>query len=225
MAAGKVSRHLEIAVLCELWLAVAESAEPLMLLPVLGNVARSYALALDVRPLLTNCITSSCLAVTADGIAQRLDVATETWDAERTAWMSVWGWLVSGVVFYVWLQLLNSMFPRAATSVLQLVGKVSFNQLVMSPMLNGGFFTFVIVTRVQPRGRMPAAKREMLRDKLARDLLPTIARSCTFWGVVQSVNFRFVPLRLQVLFSSSAYLVWQTYVSWVANRGLRRSAE
>ena len=60
---------------------------------------------------------------------------------------------------------------------------------------------------------------------LARDLLPTIARSCTFWGVVQSVNFRFVPLRLQVLFSSSAYLVWQTYVSWVANRGLRRSAE
>ena len=73
----------------------------------------------------------------------------------------------------------------------------------MSPV-NGGFFTFVIVTRVQPRGRMPAAKREMLRDKLARDLLPTIARSCTFWGVVQSVNFRFVPLRLQVLFSSSA---------------------
>mgnify|MGYP001988464232 CR=1 FL=1 len=63
------------------------------------------------------------------------------------------------------------------------------------------------------------------RDKLARDLLPTIARSCTFWGAVQSVNFRFVPLRLQVLFSSSAYLVWQTYVSWVANRGLRRSAE
>ena len=196
-----------------------------MLLPVLGNVARSYTLALDARPLLTNCITSSCLAVTADGIAQRLDVATETWDTERTAWMSVWGWLVSGVVFYVWLQLLNSMFPRAATSVLQLAGKVSFNQLVMSPMLNGGFFTFVIVTRVQPRGRMPAAKREMLRDKLARDLLPTIARSCTFWGVVQSVNFRFVPLRLQVLFSSSAYLVWQTYVSWVANRGLRRSAE
>ena len=68
-------------------------------------------------------------------------------------------------------------------------------------MLNGGFFTFVIVTRPAAR-RMPAAKREMLRDKLARDLLPTIARSCTFW-VSQSVNFRFVPLRCGALLSSA----------------------
>ena len=39
-----------------------------MLLPVLANAARSYTLALDARPLLTNCITSSCLAVTAEPV-------------------------------------------------------------------------------------------------------------------------------------------------------------
>ena len=46
-------------------------------------------------------------------------------------------------------------------------------------------------------------------------MLPAIAQTA-FWGVVQSVNFHFVPLRLGALLVER--LRWQTYVSWVASR-------
>ena len=197
---------------------------------VATSAFESYTGLLATAPLATNCISAACLGMLSDGIAQSLApcasdafcdevVAVKTWDFERTAWMSVWGAAVSGGVIFFWLRLLATLFPSARTSTAQLISKVFVNQLVMSPGLNGGFFAFVVWTRTAPRMRMDASKWSQLVDKYRRDLLPTIMRSCLFWSAVQSVNFTIIPPQFGVLWTNAAFVLWTTYLSFVANRG------
>lgn len=186
----------------------------------------SYTAALATSPIATNAASAASLAVISDAVAQKLpaqDVsASPSFDIERSAWMAVWGAVVSGITIFYWLQWLGARFPLAQTSASQLVGKVFVNQLVMSPSLNGGFFAFVIWTRTAPRLWFNAAKRRLLLDKFATDLLPTCARSCMFWSVVQSINFKLLPPQFGVLFTNAAFVVWTTYLSLIGNRATKK---
>lgn len=185
----------------------------------------SYGQVLSTAPLVTNVASAAGLAVISDSIVQTATSPPDArWDFERSAWMAVWGGVVSGAIIYYWLIWLGAKFPSARTSTLQLVGKVFVNQLVMSPGLNGGFFAFVIWTRTLPRLLFTAAKRRMLLDKYRQDLLPTIMRSCVFWSVVQAVNFKVVPARYGVLMTNAAFVVWTTYLSFVGNRAAAKKA-
>ena len=187
-----------------------------------GSALACYNSALAAAPLTVNVLSAAGLAVVSDGIAQSLSTSSSpsAWDMERSAWMSVWGAAISGALIFYWLQLLNLFFPLAKTSIAQLSGKVCVNQLIMSPGLNGGFFAFVIWTRTAPRLVMNAAKRRMLRDKYRSDLLATCARSCAFWSVVQTINFRCLPLQYGVVFTNMAFVIWTTYLSLIGNRAI-----
>ena len=90
-------------------------------------------------------VTAACLAMTSDAVAQRLCVDTEAqleecavYDYPRTAWIALWGSVVSGAMLQQWFVLLRYLFPLYKTSNWQLAGKVFVNQLVMSPGLNAG---------------------------------------------------------------------------------------
>lgn len=49
--------------------------------------------------------------------------------------------------------------------------------------------------------------------------MPTTVRSnWILWVPANFVNFRFVPVPLQVAFSNFVALFWNTYVSFVSNR-------
>ena len=139
-------------------------------------------------------------------------------DRERSAWMVVWGAAIYGAVVYFWLQFLGRLYPLARTSLCQLVAKVATNQAVMSPLLNGGFFAFVIWTRTVPKLQMGAEKRSQLIAKYRTDLLETCKRSTLYWSFVQTMNFRFCPPRYGVLLVNLAFVFWTTYLSIVGNR-------
>ena len=183
-------------------------------------VADAYAGALASCPTATNAATAAALASCSDGIAQAATPG-ERWDRERTAWMALWGTAISGVVLQYWFVLLQRLFPDAATSNAHLAGKLFVNQLVMSPGLNGAFFAFVILTREAPRCRWSPDKSRAYGRKVAADLPRTIARSCAFWICVQTLNFRFLPARWTTVVSNVAFLVWNSYLSLVGNRGVR----
>lgn len=184
-------------------------AAPALLSKPVAALAAYYTGSLIAAPLATNCLTSACLSVVSDAIAQQLGPGT-AYDVERAGWIFVWGVFVSGLLMAVWLTFLANTFPRAATSGAQLIGKVFVNQVVMSPTLNGGFFTFAIWTREAPRLSWTPRKRELLKAKIRRDLPPTIARSCAFWVCVQSVNFGLVPSTFNLLVNNIAFLIWMT---------------
>ena len=201
---------------------------------LLGGAFGAYRAALTSAPITTNVVSAAALSLLADSTAQTVErrlaaspssaapAASHTaWDVRRSASIVVWGALVSGFSLYFWFRLLARLFPRAATSTAQLIGKVALNQLVMSPSLNAGFFTYVVFTRVEPPLRFTEAKRAILLEKLRRDLPTTIRRSCYFWSVCQTINFRLMPLVWQTLWTNACFLIWTTYLSWVGFRARR----
>ena len=192
-----------------------------------GALLESYTNLLAKAPLRTNMVTAACLAMTSDCVAQKLCAddgkaeACAPYDYPRTAWIALWGSVVSGAMLQQWFVLLRYLFPLYKTSNWQLAGKVFVNQIVMSPGLNAGFFAFVILTRDKPVLRFNADKRKAYGKKLRADLPATCLRSCVYWSIVQTFNFRLLPPKYTVIATSAAYLVWTVYLSLVAN--IRRS--
>ena len=192
-----------------------------------GALLESYTNLLAKAPLRTNMVTAACLAMTSDCTAQKLCAddgkaeACAPYDYPRTAWIALWGSVVSGAMLQQWFVLLRYLFPLYKTSNWQLAGKVFVNQLVMSPGLNAGFFAFVILTRDPPVLRFNAEKRREYGRKIRADLPATCLRSCVYWSIVQTFNFRLLPPKYTVIATSAAYLVWTVYLSLIAN--IRRS--
>ena len=130
-----------------------------------GGLLESYTNLLARAPLRTNMVTAACLAMTSDAVAQRLCLDTEAkldecavYDYPRTAWIALWGSVVSGAMLQQWFVLLRWLFPLYKTSNWQLAGKVFVNQLVMSPGLNAG---------CSPVWQSTSAIRRHRRDALA----------------------------------------------------------
>ena len=51
-------------------------------------------------------------------------------------------------------------------------------------------------------------------EKLGRDLPDALVANWCLWIPAMLVNFRFVPIKFQVLYSNMVGFVWQTYLSW-----------
>ena len=54
-------------------------------------------------------------------------------------------------------------------------------------------------------------------NKLKTDLLTIIKSNWAVWVPFQFLNFRFVPVHLQVLASNVVALGWNTYMSWASH--------
>lgn len=202
-------------------LALAFTVSCITLTPLapLSRLSTAYSAALTASPLVTNVATAAVLCMAADGASQtlecrRADVAVPH-SYPRTAWAAVWGGVICGWMLHHWFYLLGTLWPAADTSNRALLGKLLTNQLVMSPVLNAGFFTFVVITRVPPVLRMPLDKRRLLGGKIRQDLPPTILRSCCFWLCVQTANFRLLPVAWQTGSTNAAFLLWNTYLSTI----------
>ena len=98
---------------------------------------------------------------------------------------------------------------------------IDFGDSTPSTQRSRRFFAFVILTRDPPILRFNAEKRREYGRKIRADLPATCLRSCVYWSIVQTFNFRLLPPKYTVIATSAAYLVWTVYLSLVAN--IRRS--
>ena len=96
--------------------------------------------------------------------------------------------------------------------------KITVNQLVLSPLSNGGFFAFVIFTRMRPIAWMTGAKWAALKAKLAQDLFPTFMRGNVYWSCVQAFNFKVLPASAVVVSTNFFVLIWTAYICVVASK-------
>lgn len=205
------------------------AAQPLLALRggFFSSLPAGYMAALASAPLATNMATAGTLSLVADGLAQRLtasssSVQASSWDYPRSAWIVLWGTVVSGFCMSKWFALLARLYPTARTSNVAFALKLFTNQIFLSPGLNSGFFTFCILTRTPPVARMNAEKWAALKTKLRQDLLPTCMRSTAYWSVVQTLNFRVFPDHLTVISTNVFFLFWTIYLCIVGNRDARK---
>jgi hypothetical protein len=83
-----------------------------------------------------------------------------------------------------------------------------------SPTFNTLFFGYAIATSGNREQGVTSFLAEY-RSKLARDLMPTILRSFAFWGVVQFLNFMYVPRAYVQTVTNAAFVAWTAYVSFI----------
>lgn len=58
---------------------------------------------------------------------------------------------------------------------------------------------------------------EKIPEKLAAEWWPATKANWAVWIPAQLINFRFVPGSLQVLFSNSVGLLWNSYLSFISH--------
>jgi hypothetical protein len=134
----------------------------------------------------------------------------------RSFCISVYGAIVYGWLISYWYKFLNALIPPEGITVSKVLLKVGINQAIMAPGLNSLFFTFATLTRDLA---VPLETRlATLKKKLRQDLLPTITRSCIYWGIVQFINFSYITKQYMLLYTNAAFVIWTTYVSYIGFR-------
>ena len=198
------------------------------------SISNKYSGYLLTHPLLTNVLTASGLCVLSDSISQsferlnqqpavdsligKMEPAAFGHSWYRSFCMSIYGATVYGWLITYWFKFLNRLVPQENITFALVLKKVFINQLFMSPLLNGMFFTYVTATRDVTS--TISQKIQQIKLKLSKDLLPTIRRSCVYWGIVQFLNFSYVATRYQLLYTNSAFVIWTTYIAFVGFRKL-----
>lgn len=86
--------------------------------------------------------------------------------------------------------------------------QVALNQLILAPVVSTSVFAWTLACQNQ---------LEKLPDKMRNDLIPTITSGWKFWVPASGINFKFIPLRFQVLYMSTCGLLWTGYLSFASN--------
>ena len=58
---------------------------------------------------------------------------------------------------------------------------------------------------------------EYALEEVKLKLLPTVINGWKFWPIVQIINFRFVPIHLQVVWVNFMGVFWSAYLSYIKN--------
>lgn len=166
-----------------------------------------YLRLLEARPVATKSVTAAVVMAGGDFTQQAIEQQGRTlksWDAPRACRMGMFGLCVIGPAFHTWFGILNRVVP-ASNGVRSALTKVLIDQSCMAPAVTTSFFVFV--------GTLAGQPWDYTRDKLKRDLWPTMQANWMFWPAVQAINFYAVPLNLQVLWLTGAQFCFNIYLS------------
>eukprot|EP00638_Chattonella_subsalsa_P008424 CAMPEP_0117759168 /NCGR_PEP_ID=MMETSP0947-20121206/15851_1 /TAXON_ID=44440 /ORGANISM="Chattonella subsalsa, Strain CCMP2191" /LENGTH=170 /DNA_ID=CAMNT_0005579571 /DNA_START=565 /DNA_END=1077 /DNA_ORIENTATION=+ len=157
-------------------------------------------------------ITSGIISGMGDVASQALtagslEAFTLAFSLERLVKYAGVGALVTAPILHHWYLFLGRHFP--STELPSVLQRLAMDQFAATPFLIVGFFGIFLCLDGKP---------QELQDKLKQDFWTTIRSNWMLWIPANLINFRFVPLNLQVLYSNSVGLFWNIYLSGAANR-------
>lgn len=85
--------------------------------------------------------------------------------------------------------------------------KVAIDGFIFGPLDLLVFFTYM--------GFSMGKSAPQVKEDVKRDFLPALILEGGIWPIVQVVNFRFVPVRYQLLYVNSFCLVDSCFLSWI----------
>uniref|UniRef100_A0A131XZZ0 Mitochondrial inner membrane protein Mpv17 n=1 Tax=Ixodes ricinus TaxID=34613 RepID=A0A131XZZ0_IXORI len=165
-----------------------------------------YSRMMRAHPAKTQILTTGCLMLTGDVIAQKAIEKRESLDVGRAARFFVLGIGFVGPTIRTWYVVLERVFG-ARGGVLR---KVLVDQLIFSPVFVASFLTCLGFLQRRPW----SDTKQMLR----KDYVPILTTGYMLWPAAQLVNFHLVPLPYRLPFASGVGLVWNTYLAWKANK-------
>lgn len=158
-------------------------------------------------------ITSGTLSATGDLVAQVLEKwhlqqrmgVDKPFEAVRCVRMLSFGLLFYGPFQHWWYNALGKVFPGRGFQSFSC--KVVLNQVVLGPLVLTSAFAWNFALKNETA---------QLKNKIKKDLFPTLVNGWKFWVPAACINFYAIPVNLQVLYMSICGVVWTAYISFAS---------
>ncbi|XP_008795056.1 protein Mpv17 [Phoenix dactylifera] len=190
---------------------------------------RWYQNCLAVHPVKTQVISSGILWGLGDVGAQAVTHRTQrkhpqlthqedkefkiNW--KRVAITSMFGFAFVGPVGHYWYEYLDryirvrlQLQPKSLKFV---AAKVAADGLLFGPLDLLIFFSYM--------GFASGRSADQVKEDVKRDFLPALIVGGGVWPFVQVANFRFVPVRYQLLYVNFFCLLDSSFLSWIEQQG------
>ncbi|KAM7260008.1 hypothetical protein ACFE04_015749 [Oxalis oulophora] len=129
----------------------------------------------------------------------------------RVATTSLFGFGFVGPVGHFWYEgldrFLRSRLLMRPNSVRFVGAKVALDGILFGPLDLLVFFTYM--------GFSSGKSISQVKDDVKRDFIPALILEGGIWPIVQVANFRFVPVRYQLLYVNLFCLVDSCFLSWL----------
>ncbi|CAK9326641.1 unnamed protein product [Citrullus colocynthis] len=183
-----------------------------------------YQNCLTFHPVKTQVISSGFLWGTGDIAAQyithsaaktRLQTSPDAEEEFKINWKrvgitSMFGFGFVGPVGHMWYEGLDRFIRlklRLQPKSAKFVGaKLAMDGLIFGPIDLVFFFSYM--------GFANGKDISEVKEDLKRDVLPAFILSGTVWPIIQVANFRYVPVRYQLLYVNMFCLLDSAFLSW-----------
>nr|XP_043610683.1 protein Mpv17-like [Erigeron canadensis] len=190
------------------------------------RVWRWYQKCLTEHPVKTQVISSGVIwglgdiaaqSVThATALRQKSNLISDT-DKElhinwrRVATTSLFGMAFVGPVGHFWYEgldrFLKLRLQYQPKSMRFVATKVALDGIIFGPVDLFVFFTYM--------GFASGKSVTQVKEDVKRDFLPALIVEGGIWPIVQVANFRFIPVRYQLLYVNSFCLLDSCFLSWL----------
>ncbi|KAJ0807677.1 hypothetical protein HanOQP8_Chr00c008g0684831 [Helianthus annuus] len=183
---------------------------------------RWYKHCLAAHPLKTQVLSSGIIWGLGDLAAQAVTRVTATkknYEDEcdlrinwrRVVTTSIFGMAFVGPIGHFWYEGLDRFLifrlqypPKSMRFV---ATKVALDEIIFGPMDLLVFFTYM--------GFALGKSVTQVKEELKRDFLPALIVESGTWPIVQVINFRFVPVRYQLLYVNLFCFLDSCFLSWL----------
>ncbi|XP_055041570.1 mitochondrial inner membrane protein Mpv17 isoform X1 [Misgurnus anguillicaudatus] len=178
----------------------------------MAGLWRSYQALMGRYPWTVQIVTAGSLVGVGDVISQQLierrGLANHS--VKRTAKMMSIGFFFVGPVVGSWYKVLDKLVTGGTKSAA--LKKMLFDQVCFAPCFLGAFLGI--------SGALNGLTVEENVTKLKRDYTDALISNYYLWPPVQIANFYFVPLHHRLAVVQIVAVVWNSYLSWKANKML-----
>ncbi|PWA40272.1 mpv17/PMP22 [Artemisia annua] len=185
---------------------------------------RWYQNCLAVHPLKTQVISSGVIwgfgEIAAQSVTHLTVVNKKTTNEDnkelhinwrRVATTSLFGMAFVGPVGHFWYEgldrFLKTKLQYQPKSMRFVATKVALDGIIFGPLDLFVFFTYM--------GFASGKTIKQVKEDVKRDFLPALILEGGIWPIVQVANFRFVPVRYQLLYVNSFCLLDSCFLSWL----------
>uniref|UniRef100_A0A7C8YQC0 Protein Mpv17 n=1 Tax=Opuntia streptacantha TaxID=393608 RepID=A0A7C8YQC0_OPUST len=185
---------------------------------------RWYQNCLAVHPVKTQMISSGLIWGVGDIAAQTITFSTANrrrkvserenelkinW--KRVASTSLFGFGFVGPVGHFWYEgldrLIKTRFKMQPNSLRFVATKVALDGVIFGPLDLLVFFTYM--------GFSNGKSIPQIKEDVKRDFLPALVMEGGIWPILQVANFRYVPVRYQLLYVNFFCLLDSCFLSWI----------
>lgn len=121
---------------------------------------------------------------------------------------------LKGPTVRTWYGLLAKRITHPNATV-RTVQKLAIDQFIFAPIFIAQLVSIISYMQHQDVNK--------IQEKLKNEYLDILVANYYLWPAVQIINFRFIPLNYQVLFTQTVAVLWNIYISWKTNVNERQT--